>query len=128
MKKDEPMRNINPFGLRLQPSLKAKLEEAAASNKRSLNAEITARLEDTLLIEEAIQTIAPGMPLSETGQLITDLNEEREAAATELQELAMAAQTKKLNEYFSYSEARLDKIESRIDYMIDQFRLAQGKK
>lgn len=39
------MRNINPFGLRLQPDLKARLEEAAATNKRSLNAEITARLE-----------------------------------------------------------------------------------
>jgi hypothetical protein len=47
MKNDEPMRNINPFGLRLQPDLKAKLEEAAKQNKRSLNAEISARLEST---------------------------------------------------------------------------------
>lgn len=41
------MRNINPFGLRLQPDLKARLEEAANENKRSLNAEITARLEES---------------------------------------------------------------------------------
>ncbi|QPI11750.1 Arc family DNA-binding protein [Stutzerimonas stutzeri] len=41
------MRNINPFGLRLQPELKARLEEAAKQNKRSLNAEIAARLEST---------------------------------------------------------------------------------
>ena len=41
------MRNINPFGLRLQPELKARLEEAANENKRSLNAEITARLEES---------------------------------------------------------------------------------
>jgi hypothetical protein len=47
MKNDEPMRNINPFGLRLQPELKARLEEAAKQNKRSLNAEIAARLEST---------------------------------------------------------------------------------
>ena len=47
MKKDEPMRNINPFGLRLQPDLKARLEAAAAENKRSLNAEISARLEES---------------------------------------------------------------------------------
>lgn len=47
MKNEEPMRNINPFGLRLQPELKARLEEAAKQNKRSLNAEIAARLEST---------------------------------------------------------------------------------
>jgi len=47
MKNEEPMRNINPFGLRLQPELKARLEEAAKKNKRSLNAEISARLEST---------------------------------------------------------------------------------
>lgn len=39
------MRNINPFGLRMQPELRAKLEESARANGRSLNAEITARLE-----------------------------------------------------------------------------------
>lgn len=43
------MRNINPFGLRLQPDLKAKLEAAAKQNKRSLNAEISARLEDSFI-------------------------------------------------------------------------------
>lgn len=47
MKTDEPMRNINPFGLRLQPDLKAQLEDAANDNKRSLNAEITARLQES---------------------------------------------------------------------------------
>ncbi|GEM_PF-2903959 len=47
MSNEEPMRNINPFGLRLQPDLKARLEEAAKLNKRSLNAEIAARLEDS---------------------------------------------------------------------------------
>lgn len=47
MKSDEPMRNINPFGLRLQPNLKARLEASAKENKRSLNAEISARLEES---------------------------------------------------------------------------------
>lgn len=51
MKHEEPMRNINPFGLRLQPELKAKLEEAARQNKRSLNAEISARLESTFHLD-----------------------------------------------------------------------------
>lgn len=47
MKEDDLIRNINPFGLRMQPALKAKIEEAAQTNHRSLNAEITARLEDS---------------------------------------------------------------------------------
>lgn len=47
MKEDDLIRNINPFGLRLQPSLKAKVEEAAKKNRRSLNAEIAARLEES---------------------------------------------------------------------------------
>lgn len=60
------MRNINPFGLRLQPELKALLELAAVENKRSLNAEITARLEasfqqaftfaDAVIVDEAHRT------------------------------------------------------------------------
>jgi hypothetical protein len=37
--------NITPFGLRMQPALKSKLEEAARQTGRSLNAEIIARLE-----------------------------------------------------------------------------------
>ena len=47
MKDDDLIRNINPFGLRMQPTLKARIEEAAQANHRSLNAEITARLEES---------------------------------------------------------------------------------
>ncbi len=36
---------INPFGLRMQPDLRERLEVAASDSGRSLNAEITARLE-----------------------------------------------------------------------------------
>ena len=49
------MRNINPFGLRLQPELKAQLEQAASENKRSLNAEITARLQESFSDKRAAQ-------------------------------------------------------------------------
>lgn len=47
--KDErkPMANIVPFGLRMQPQLKARMEEAAKASNRSLNSEIVARLEDS---------------------------------------------------------------------------------
>lgn len=37
-------RDINPFGLRMPPSLRATLEEAAQSSGRSLNSEIVHRL------------------------------------------------------------------------------------
>lgn len=40
--------SLPPFGLRLHPDLKARIEEAARRNGRSLNAEITSRLEQTL--------------------------------------------------------------------------------
>lgn len=38
-------REINPFGLRISPQLKSRLEEKAHQNRRSLNAEIADRLE-----------------------------------------------------------------------------------
>lgn len=44
----QKLENIAPFGLRLQPDLKSKLETAAHKVPRSLNAEITARLEESL--------------------------------------------------------------------------------
>jgi hypothetical protein len=48
--------HIVPFGLRLQPELKARLEESAKKEGRSLNAEIAARLESSFYSEE-------GMPM-----------------------------------------------------------------
>jgi len=41
----KPISAIPPFGLRMQPALKAKVEEAAKQNARSLNAEIVERLQ-----------------------------------------------------------------------------------
>ncbi len=38
---------IKPFGLRLPPELKQWLSERATENRRSLNAEIIKRLDDT---------------------------------------------------------------------------------
>jgi hypothetical protein len=41
-------RDIAPFGLRMKPELKEALDRSAKENKRSLNAEISSRLESTL--------------------------------------------------------------------------------
>ena len=46
--------HIAPFGLRMQPDLRAHLESAAVANGRSLNAEITARLEQSLTQEQQL--------------------------------------------------------------------------
>ncbi|QGR92703.1 Arc family DNA-binding protein [Burkholderia multivorans] len=48
MTKKVPVSTIVPFGLRLQPDLKARLEDEAAKNNRSLNAEIAERLARSL--------------------------------------------------------------------------------
>lgn len=41
----ELVADIKPFGLRMQPDLKARIAEAARENNRSMNSEIVARLE-----------------------------------------------------------------------------------
>lgn len=41
------MKNINPLAVRLPAELKIKIDEAAARNKRSKNAEMVARLEES---------------------------------------------------------------------------------
>ena len=43
-----PTAHIAPFGVRMQPELKQRLEEAAKESGRSMNAEIVARLEGSL--------------------------------------------------------------------------------
>ena len=40
--------SINPFGLRMPPELKKQLIQASEANRRSLNQEIVARLQDSL--------------------------------------------------------------------------------
>ena len=86
------MRNINPFGLRLQPELKAKLEEAAARQKRSLNAEISARLEESFLDEmEAGELIPASKALEIAESARTRLRSVIEARAIKAINSAMTA-------------------------------------
>lgn len=53
-----PTSHIAPFGLRMQPELRAALEEAARENGRSLNAEIAYRLEESLRPSKPAQQAA----------------------------------------------------------------------
>lgn len=51
-------RDINPFALRMPPEVRAKVEEAAKQNHRSLNAEILARIESSLVEAQQAEQIA----------------------------------------------------------------------
>ena len=115
------MNDIYRSQFRLPYSLYESLKDAADANRRSVNAELVARLEASISIDEAIQSIAPGCPISDAGQLILDLAIERGEAIEELHQMNITVHAKELNERFAYSEARLDKIETRIEYMIEQF-------
>lgn len=53
--------HIPPFGLRLQPALKERLEEAARAANRSMNAELTARLEASFTLEQRIAELTAEM-------------------------------------------------------------------
>lgn len=41
-------RDINPFGLRMPPELKKRIEKSAKTNRRSMNAELVLRLQDSV--------------------------------------------------------------------------------
>lgn len=41
-------RNITPFGLRMPPDLKKRIEKSAQTNRRSMNAELVLRLQDSV--------------------------------------------------------------------------------
>ena len=61
------MANITPFGLRLRPELKKRVEEAARANGRSLNAEITARLEASLRGDYGVPDFVSGNRMDALG-------------------------------------------------------------
>ena len=54
-----PVATITPFGLRMQPDLKRRIEEAAQRSGRSMNSEIIARLEWSLSQSELRSDATP---------------------------------------------------------------------
>lgn len=46
------VKDINPFGVRMPPEVKAELEKLAEQNRRSPNAEIVVRLEESIKREK----------------------------------------------------------------------------
>lgn len=61
----QKLQNISPYNLRLQPDLKATLERLARKASRSLNAEITARLEESLSTSKDLKDYSDGELIDE---------------------------------------------------------------
>lgn len=105
--------------------LKAQLEAAAAQNKRSTTAELVARLQETFAIDEALQSIAPGAPVEGTALFLLQLDRELEEAREEVHHLNLAVHAKDMHEQLTHNNAMLEKIESRIEYLIKQTKAGQ---
>ena len=58
-------RDITPFGLRMPSDLKARVDAAAESNGRSINAECVARLQESFEARADIATLPVGILLDE---------------------------------------------------------------
>ncbi len=84
--------DIPPFGLRLQPDLKQKLEDAAKASGRSLNAEIASRLEGTFASADPYRKELAdlGHDINLHDQIIGDLNEMAWAMLVRLEKVEQA--------------------------------------
>jgi hypothetical protein len=90
--RESKIANITPFGLRLQPDLKRKIEEAAKRNGRSLNSEIAARLEASLDSDSDARSTAAANRLLRSG-MGDDLERRVRALEQALQNINLADRT-----------------------------------
>lgn len=67
-------RDINPFGLRMPQDLKKRIEKSAKTNRRSINAELVLRLQDSVekdpLFVPEIREVAKNYELTEDQGLL----------------------------------------------------------
>lgn len=78
------MRDINPFGLRLPPEVRQAVERAAAANRRSMNAEIVARLEESFAREAGADPHSLTFAISKEKLAKPDSTEEDQEAGNEV--------------------------------------------
>ena len=65
-------RDINPFGLRMPPELRQRLEQAIQESGRSMNAEIVHRLEESLNVKK-FDAMATGAKIDVIHKLVESL-------------------------------------------------------
>lgn len=71
------MKQTDPqFKLRIPPALKAQIDQAAAENRRSLNAEIVARLEESFEAKTAQIAALTSDPSDQVIQMLSALQNE----------------------------------------------------
>lgn len=80
MSRDDPQ-----FKLRLPPALKAQIDQAAAENRRSLNAEIVARLEESFEVKAAQVSVLAGGSSDQVIQMLSVLRMELSELRTVVQ-------------------------------------------
>lgn len=140
--------NITPFGLRMQPELKSRVEAAARDNNRSMNAEIVERLETSFnnraseQIEALKRLVASLNELTEATEasrvasvnaLTHELENTREAlneqkGITAAMHELLAMSSRDASTEHQEREAISAKIGDEVTDMLDQRRLLEGLK
>ncbi|MGC8385201.1 Arc family DNA-binding protein [Pseudomonas aeruginosa] len=75
------------YKLRIPESLKLKIEESAKGSRRSMNAEIVARLAETYEIESSLQESYPGAELPMAAFVLREMNNSIHSLNLEILEL-----------------------------------------
>lgn len=70
-------RQKTAYPLRIPPELREQLGEAAIKNQRSLNAEISIRLEETFKIEKSLKAVAADEPVTGAPSLSSETSADR---------------------------------------------------
>lgn len=120
-------RNIAPFGLRMPPDLKERVEAAAKANNRSMNAEIVAVLEEKFPapkdpmraeIEDAFRYLL-SLPLEDRKQFIDELDSRAKQMIPEEHARQVAVSVYRvLNDHapnVEYWQSRISEIEAEIE-------------
>ncbi|MBB3103783.1 Arc family DNA-binding protein [Azomonas macrocytogenes] len=81
-------REINPFAFRMPPELRAKVEEAAKENRRSINAELVARVEETFAnnpsenLDESTRILKSAERLEKVIEVLAELGQQMKKAGS----------------------------------------------
>lgn len=99
---------------RMPAALKARLEDAAKENHRSLTAELIARLEETFEIEIALKTVAPGASVTGTSGLLMDLHEQLEQRENDALFHSMGTNAEKIEQHMDQTEANIASLNDQV--------------
>jgi hypothetical protein len=115
------MKQTDPqFKLRLPSELKERLDAAASASNRSVTAEMVNRLSATFDIEEALEEVAPGCPVSQVPGLLRHMHEEHGDAVDNMEDVTRSIYAKRLEDNLDTSLMRLDLIQQLLSLLVMQ--------